>query len=790
MGQGKLEDLSKLIRRRLRVFGRRIADVIAFEPGRSERKLEHREIEALLESIGDAILFYDADGNVVRANPTCVEMLGFDPRGASRAEVASRIALRHPGGRLLQAEEAPSIRAVREARRVQLQVEMTNARGQELLLTGSASPVLVDGKARGSVVVWHDSTERERLSAQLDEQRRRLDAVFREVPIGIVILTGEELRIQVANRAYLEFVAEPFRTRGIEGRRFEDIMRRAHESGVLEILRQAQASGRPYVNREYRFEHEDRGTTWWRWVVMPISPDGPVADLAVVAIDITDGVRRRNELEEQRSRLDAILRTMPVGIIVADSTGRIVEANDNACKIWGGDLPRVGLEEFHRYQGRWADTGRPLGSDDWAMARALRKGEVSVGELIDIQRFDGSHGTILNSAAPVTGAGGEPAGAVVVLLDVTEQRRASLALERQTAELAAIVDAVADGMIVYDREGRLLRINAVARDMLGYSAADTALAFEQRIALLRVTRADGKLVPPEETPPSRSLRGEIVRGEMERVCSADGRWRWIAISSAPIRLASGELIGAVATFVDVTQLHDVREEMEDFVRMLSHDIRTPLSTVSMQAQLLLRVARVDEGTRRRAQTIINAASQMDAMIRDLVDTARLETGRYKVQCRPLDLRAFLADLELRLAGVLDTTRIRLAIPEQLPLILADPERLDRILVNLLSNALKYSPSPKEVFLIAQQVSDGVAISVRDQGQGIAPEELPHVFERYFRAKRASRSQVEGLGLGLYITRLLVQAHGGRISVQSELETGSTFTVTLRTDQEPRSDRQA
>jgi signal transduction histidine kinase len=169
---------------------------------------------------------------------------------------------------------------------------------------------------------------------------------------------------------------------------------------------------------------------------------------------------------------------------------------------------------------------------------------------------------------------------------------------------------------------------------------------------------------------------------------------------------------------------------------------------------------------------------MDGMIRDLVDASRLETGRVKVECRPCDVRAYLADLEVRLAGVLDTQRIRTTVPERLPLIQADPERLDRILVNLLSNALKYSPPSKEIFLTAQPVPDGVAISVRDQGQGIAPEELPHVFERYFRAKRAAHGKVEGLGLGLYITRLLVQAHEGRISVESEVEKGSTFTVVL------------
>ncbi|HVI95961.1 MAG TPA: ATP-binding protein, partial [Anaeromyxobacter sp.] len=129
-----------------------------------------------------------------------------------------------------------------------------------------------------------------------------------------------------------------------------------------------------------------------------------------------------------------------------------------------------------------------------------------------------------------------------------------------------------------------------------------------------------------------------------------------------------------------------------------------------------------------------------------------------------------------LRGGLDADRVRLEIAPDVPHLLADPHRLERIVVNLLSNALKYSPGQAEVVVEVSGVEGGVAIAVLDRGVGIAPEDLPHVFDRFFRARGARRP--EGLGLGLYITRLLVEAHHGRVEVTSQLGQGSTFRVVL------------
>lgn len=164
------------------------------------------------------------------------------------------------------------------------------------------------------------------------------------------------------------------------------------------------------------------------------------------------------------------------------------------------------------------------------------------------------------------------------------------------------------------------------------------------------------------------------------------------------------------------------------------------------------------------------------MIQDLVDTARLEAGHLELKKQPTSLEHFMYGLLERATGAVDAQRIRMEVPAGLSPVLADPNRLERIVMNLLSNALKYSPAESTVLVTAESRDGEATVSIADQGEGIAPEDLPHIFERFYRARSAREAQ--GAGLGLYITKMLVEAHGGRIWVRSELGKGSTFYFTL------------
>jgi signal transduction histidine kinase len=181
--------------------------------------------------------------------------------------------------------------------------------------------------------------------------------------------------------------------------------------------------------------------------------------------------------------------------------------------------------------------------------------------------------------------------------------------------------------------------------------------------------------------------------------------------------------------------------------------------------------------REAVQAIIGAAQRMNLMIQDLVDATRSEAGQLRLERQPVRLPEFVEALKGSQAPALPMERVEIQKPPELPPVSADPARLERILVNLLSNALKFSPPESPVTVSFARRGDEVITSVTDRGPGIPPEDLPRLFQRYYRAPTADERQ-RGVGLGLYITRMLVEAHGGRIWAESEVGRGSTFSFSL------------
>jgi signal transduction histidine kinase len=219
---------------------------------------------------------------------------------------------------------------------------------------------------------------------------------------------------------------------------------------------------------------------------------------------------------------------------------------------------------------------------------------------------------------------------------------------------------------------------------------------------------------------------------------------------------------------------------EDYVALISHDLRGPLTNILGRADLLAAsishsANRLDQD-RKNIEAIQKSARQMKAMIQDLVDTVRLESGNIVLRPTPIDIVAIIRDVVDGMFSSEEQTRTRVEVGDNLPAVLADRDRIQRVVSNLLGNALKYSPTSDPVVVQVAAVQDGVVISVTDHGIGISPEDRAHLFEKYYRTK-ASRS-TDGLGLGLYIARMIVEATGGRIWVESEPGKGSTFSFSL------------
>ena len=343
--------------------------------------------------------------------------------------------------------------------------------------------------------------------------------------------------------------------------------------------------------------------------------------------------------------------------------------------------------------------------------------------------------------------------------------------------LDAVFEQMSELVLVFDREGRLALMNSSAAQVLGQTGLHLGDSIADLVTKAGLYSADGRQLSPEETAIARALRGERVESAEERLQRPGGMTRYFLVSGVPL-FTDRRMEGAVVVWRDISELRRAEQFRDEYLSLVSHDLRSPLTTVMGMGDWLRRMLE-RKGLKKEAssaQAIVTSAQRMNAMIQDLVDTVRLESGYIEMHKQPTDLVQLVSDLVGRVGTVQDRARIKVEAPEPLTQVPVDPDRIERAIVNLLTNALKYSaPDTPVVIRLARRNGDAI-ISVTDQGIGIPPEDLPHLFERFYSPRAGLKA--EGLGLGLYITRLIVEAHGGRVWAESQVGKGSTFYIAL------------
>jgi len=352
---------------------------------------------------------------------------------------------------------------------------------------------------------------------------------------------------------------------------------------------------------------------------------------------------------------------------------------------------------------------------------------------------------------------------------------------RQTEqELAVAHDRYLDlyeyapvGYLTLSRDGRILQANLTCERLLGCDRS--ALA---RQSFSRFVTSDAQdnyhfffqRLQHANEPQTVELR----------MTRADDTPFWARLDASTQAAASEQETAYRMTLTDVTRVHELQEMEQRMLYTVAHDLRTPATIIKGYLPFLLELlpeGEIAEEGRPIVEAVRRALRRMDMMVNDLTEATYLQSGRLVIETRPVELGPYLREMLKQSAGVLDTSRINVKLPTDLPAVSADPERLERILVNLLLNAQKYSPPDTPICIGARRRDGEVMVSVRDQGQGISEEDQPHIFELFFRAARGRKA--DGIGLGLYITSRLVEAHGGRIWVESEVGKGSTFYFTLK-----------
>lgn len=444
----------------------------------------------------------------------------------------------------------------------------------------------------------------------------------------------------------------------------------------------------------------------------------------------------------------------PVLVITGDGT--ICHASQAAADLLGSTVDEL----IHR---KIASLVLDAGTELDLLGRS-RDGEDIRAADLELRRADGGYAMVqVTATAPQANA--TPWQVHWLLHDITAERDT----EERDARLAAIIHDSDDAIITKRMDGIITSWNPSAERLFGFTAGEM---IGQPISVI---------MPPDMKDEFPGIMRRLVRGERidhyETVRrTKSGRLIDVSVSISPIRNSAGRIVGASDITRDITERRALERKQREFLTMVAHDLRSPLTSIKGFAQLM---QRREMYSSTGVAAILNQVRHIERLVEDVLEITRLDENRQNVTFAPVDLAAVTQAIIDRTQALLPTDRIALHAPERTLVGTWDTQRIEQALDNVLSNAVKYaSTGPIDVTLTPHV--DRIEIAVQDHGHGIAPENLPHVFERFYRVPGES-SNARGVGLGLTIARNVIEAHGGSVSIQSKLGEGTQVTIALPWD---------
>lgn len=537
----------------------------------------------------------------------------------------------------------------------------------------------------------------------------------------------------------------------------------------------------------------------------------------------------RHQADDARALLATVVEQMPAGLIIGErETGRVLLTNRQATAIFRRSLDGIrSIEGYNICRGFHPRSGKPYETWEWPLARTVTTGEVVNDEEIDVLRDDGTWGRILVRSSPVRDPGGRVSAGVVTFFDITERTRA----EQGQRFLAAASAALSDSLDLQGTLGRLGRLTVP--ELADWCVIQTLPEFEaaRRVTVTHASpeavRRARALYREMDPPPGLtalmervlcSERPELVRDLSHPLLASLGEHAAfrrlvgeLGITSAMVvpMVARGRTFGCITLATaesgriydeaDLAVAHDLAQraalaadnarlyeaaqraiELRDNVlATVSHDLRNPLSAIITAAAVMTKraAARGDKGDTKAIQAIQRSAHRMDRLLHDLLDFASLRAGRLALRRQPQDPREIGREAIETFEPQAQEKGIFLGVvsTEDVPLVVCDRDRVLQVLSNLLSNAVKVTGAQGSITVRCEHREEHVVFSVADTGPGIPEDELPYLFERFWRGQR---NGYKGTGLGLAIARELVVAHGGTIHVESRVGVGTTFRFTI------------
>jgi len=565
------------------------------------------------------------------------------------------------------------------------------------------------------------------------------------------------------------------------------------------------ADARTVLARLIPLESEARSDsgTWYLRRTLPYrTADNRIDGVVVTFVDISARKRIEQALETSQARLQATIEHVPTAMLLVEPVnGKLMFGNRKASELFGlpFPLPFVG-SDWTTIAGsivaHHAD-GSSYRIDDWPLARTLAKGATIIEEELEFRQGEGEVKAVLVSSAPVRSADGALVACVAAFWDISHRKRAAEALRQSDERLRLLIESAVDyAIFTIDTKSRITSWNSGAERLLGWTEAEA------------LGRSGAMIFTPEDR--ARGDAEEEIRRALDHGCALDERIHmrkdgsrfWASGTLTAMPDAQGTVRGFAKIMRDNTQRREAQENLEralrasegmrtaaesanrakdEFISTVSHELRTPLNTIRLWSKMLASGKVPHEDWAEGVRMIERAATTQQQLIDDLLDVSRMASGKLRLSVHP-------SRLVVAIAGALDSVKpiaaargltLTAQLSDEIGIVRVDPDRIQQVVWNLLTNAIKFTPSGGRVELTAVRDGNVVEIRVVDTGIGIRSDFLPHVFDRFRQAEVITIRTHSGLGLGLAIAKQLIELHGGTVEAQSKGEgQGAVFIVRL------------
>ena len=498
-------------------------------------------------------------------------------------------------------------------------------------------------------------------------------------------------------------------------------------------------------------------------------------------LDISERKQNEERLKESEQRFRHMADRAPGLIWMSDKDKNMTYLN----KRWSEFRGKPAEEEYGKL---WFDAVHE--ADRNRLIKKYNKAHSNIKEFeieYRLERFDGIYRWFLGQGVPRFDSEGNFQGYIGISLDVTDRKEVQKQLKESKDQLQIIFQNVADAVTVTDHTGRTIYLNDKAAEMLEYPSANALIAEDEKKLIKELTAKyeardeTGRVLAPEEMPGARILKGERdIDMVFELHNKIENKGKWYLMKSRAILDDNKNLRLAVNVISDITYSKLREKQKDEFMSIASHELKTPITTIKAFTQILLQRSKKqnDNQNLNYLEKMDKQVNNLTNLVSDLLDVSRIQAGKMSLEKEVFDINELLNDTINNLQITHPSHKL-IKQGEIKAEINADKRRIEQVLINLINNAVKYSPNGDKVEINIEKVVDkNVNISIKDYGIGINKNDQKKIFKRFYVSEENRENRFFGLGLGLFISSEIIKRHKGEINVESTKGKGSTFTISL------------